>query len=1047
MVLGVCPTAAQDGGVAIEYGAVEFGSISASVPSETWVFEGFAADLISIRMNRAVGELDPYLILLGPDGQVLATDDNSGEQSPDAAITGLRLPANGTYTILAQSSQDTHGDYELYLDRDDTGMIYGDMSSGGPIDFDIPMIGGISTQNRSDRWTFEGLSGDVITVEMKRLSGTLNPYVLLLTPAGEVFLFDDDNGGDGNALLEEQRLPASGTYTIITQMSPSGTTAGDYELKLTRQAEGVTPTPGGGALVYGEVFTGGIWDENPRESWTFDGTAGELITITADAASGNLDPVIELIGPDGTMLLSDDNSGATPPNARISDYRLRQSGVYSIIVRRTTNVSTVGDYELLVERTETGIVNEPGGGELEYGDVVEGALWDDNPREAWTFEGTAGELITITANATSGNLDTHISLVAPDGTNLISDDNSGEISPNALISDYRLKQSGVYSVVVRRSPNAYDATLGDYELLVERTESGITNEPGEGELSSGDQVKGAIWDDNPADEFTFEGVPGDLVEISMERESGNLDSFLYLLGPDGETIKTDDNSGENNIDAMITIRLTQAGTYTIVATRPGNSSSVGDYKLALERTERGITNSEGGGSLAYDTTVEAAIWSENKSDEWMFSASPGDVLTIVMNRESGNLDPMLYLIGPDGFVSREDNDGGGDRNALIQNYTIQQKGTYTIRATCASSSSCVGDYELLVERTERGITNNAGGGSLSYGTPAEAAIWNENKSDEWTFDAALGEVVSISMNRLSGSLDPMLRLFGPGGDMVKIDDNSGAEGDDALIANYLIQESGQYVIVATYARASTGDYELLVERTQRGIVERTGGGPLPVGERVVSAIMASNPADVWTFEGQEGDSVLVQMVHTSGNLDPFLMVLRPDGARLASDDNNAGNNDAMIGPVVLPAAGTYQVIAQASLSNVNSMGNYALSVTVTQAVDGSVPISGGGEMLVGETVSGAISNTDPTDTYRVQITEPLLVAIKLVRADGNLNGFVELYDADGVLVASDDDTAGGLNPLIADLELEPGEYTIVARRPDSDTITEGLYELTIERLD
>jgi S1-C subfamily serine protease len=64
-----------------------------------YTFEGKAGQQIEIDMTSS--EVDPYLILLGPDGQDLAHDDDGGGGSNARLVTAL--PADGIYTVLANS--------------------------------------------------------------------------------------------------------------------------------------------------------------------------------------------------------------------------------------------------------------------------------------------------------------------------------------------------------------------------------------------------------------------------------------------------------------------------------------------------------------------------------------------------------------------------------------------------------------------------------------------------------------------------------------------------------------------------------------------------------------------------------------------------------------------------------------------------------------------------------------------------------------------------------------------------------------------------------
>ncbi|WP_424101985.1 tetratricopeptide repeat protein [Moorena producens] len=73
-------------------------------------FEGKAGEQITIELTSE--EFDPYLILIDPDGNRIAKDNNSGE-GKNARIT-VTLPTTGTYVIWANSyNQQETGNYTL----------------------------------------------------------------------------------------------------------------------------------------------------------------------------------------------------------------------------------------------------------------------------------------------------------------------------------------------------------------------------------------------------------------------------------------------------------------------------------------------------------------------------------------------------------------------------------------------------------------------------------------------------------------------------------------------------------------------------------------------------------------------------------------------------------------------------------------------------------------------------------------------------------------------------------------------------------------------
>jgi hypothetical protein len=101
------------------------------------------------------------------------------------------------------------------------------------------------------------------------------------------------------------------------------------------------------------------------------------------------------------------------------------------------------------------------------------------------------------------------------------------------------------------------------------------------------------------------------------------------------------------------------------------------------------------------------------ADRYSFLGSVGQQVTVSLT--SPSLDTYLYLLGPDGTVLAQDNDGGGATDARIPAaggfLTLPASGTYVIEAT-SSVANALGAYQLRLdsgpllltaENTERAI--------------------------------------------------------------------------------------------------------------------------------------------------------------------------------------------------------------------------------------------------------------------------------------------------------------------------------------------------------
>jgi WD40 repeat protein len=140
----------------------------------------------------------------------------------------------------------------------------------------------------------------------------------------------------------------------ISQVSAQGNSLLSYQLCLTRSNTPDEPLPDfcgellGQAvqLSYGDLLSGTL-AAGARDFWLFDGAEGDLVTIAMQAQSERLDPFLELVGPDGTLLIWDDDGG-TDFNSRITRYELPVSGRYAIVASGFGD--SEGDYLLTLRQ-------------------------------------------------------------------------------------------------------------------------------------------------------------------------------------------------------------------------------------------------------------------------------------------------------------------------------------------------------------------------------------------------------------------------------------------------------------------------------------------------------------------------------------------------------------------------------------------------------------------------------------------------------------------------------------------------------------------------
>jgi len=349
---------------------------------------------------------------------------------------------------------------------------------GGPLTFGQP-IEAVLPPGATHAYTFRSAGEDRISARMTAADPALDPVLVLFDPAGALIAFSDDVApGQRDAALIDVPLTAPGVYTLAAR-SYGNRGGGAYTLEASsRRAEAVAASA---PIAIGQTAAGEILAAGQVDRWLFEGAAGQVVSIAMDAAPGSaLDPLVELLRADGSLLAySDDDGGGR--NSLISGYTLPAGGPY-VIAARAWGHASLGAYTLrLVEGTLEPAPVSAGTptpspappedlppvsqtGRIAPGETVSGVL-PAGTMHVWTLATGRPLRIDVLLGGIDGTLDTLLEVVGPDGALLARDDDSGGgVSSRVTLT---LPAAGTYSLRVR----AYLAAgEGAYRLSVRQAE-------------------------------------------------------------------------------------------------------------------------------------------------------------------------------------------------------------------------------------------------------------------------------------------------------------------------------------------------------------------------------------------------------------------------------------------------------------------------------------------------------------------------------------------------------------------------------------------------
>ena len=449
------------------------GTFDAPEIQHVYTFNGRAGQYIGVGMERVSGTVDPLLHLYMPDGSELASDDNSGSNRA-ALLRNILLPEDGLYSLQVWG-RGFAGGYRLALTSSTDPLLVTPIFeptatatavieevllptiapavSGELLVNHVPVLGAVERRGDFDRYPIAVSQGQSITIGV-RPDGQFRAKVELFDPDGLLIAAATpaESAAGGDALIPALLAGQTGTYVAF--VTGEADSVGGYTISYgvgfahleTRR----------GTTTADQLYSGSIARRGMSESWSLDLNRSDVISVAATANSGPIDPVLEVIAPDGSLVAMDDNTGGNR-DAQIVSARAPVAGRYHISVT-SANATGQGTYTLvwrIVSRPPTptplpGMVLL-----LSYDDSVSA-----NAYGYYSFYAQAGTSVEVLVRAAAGSsLDAVAALLAPDGSVLAEgDDEDANINPRFTAT---LPVDGTYRVRV----NGY-LTSGAFTLNV-----------------------------------------------------------------------------------------------------------------------------------------------------------------------------------------------------------------------------------------------------------------------------------------------------------------------------------------------------------------------------------------------------------------------------------------------------------------------------------------------------------------------------------------------------------------------------------------------------
>jgi PKD repeat protein len=775
--------------VAIAYGDTVDGSIVAGVSAD-FTFEASAGDVFSAMVNA---EFDSYILLLDDAGNILMEDDDTGGDL-QGAILNFPLTQAGTYTLRVEGyNAFEQGSFSLSLEKEEAGAI----PATGTIAYGETVIGSL-TSAAPTSYSFTGSEDDTIFIQVE---ADFDTTLELYAPDGSLLAQDDDSAGRLNPLIQV-RLPASGEYRVdVNSFDPAS--EGTFEITLgldgseptvTPEAPVETPVPGANTGEVLETFEGDL-AAGEVATYTFSAQSGDIVTIRVHA---EFDSYLELSGPDGQIVISDDDSGGDF-NPLIENSTLPATGDYTLALSGFS-ADTSGAFQISVESGGTG-TNTTNPEETPVAPPTESVviLPDETLTQTMTdgvtnpivFNGSVGERVSIAAAPVdpSSQLDLYIELLQPNGDLLATDDDSAWLL-NPALPDIELPEDGTYTIQVR----SFDGNgSGDY--VVSLGPSGTHFAP------SGEVGQELVFENGSA---TLE-LPSGTVDglYSFTAEAGQILTLVSAAEDVAVALYGSANIAEEPLVVGGVYELFEAATYHLILSGSG----------AVEFTLGGVTAEVTPATpeapvvptvvdretVAVDVPIRGTL-NEAEIHNWRFTPLFTGDYTFVLHAEdaASGFDPYLTLLDDAGNILAEDDDSGGNFDAVLTSVPLTA-GQVTVIQVRGFAEQSGGAYLLAVVADTVEEPEALEGGTLSLDAPLTSALDLPSQQAEFDLTVTAEGLYTLS---IEGLKLPYIEIYDGAGTLL---------GRGAAVLRDQLLTPGDYRVVVFDRLNRTGEFTLTVQ--------------------------------------------------------------------------------------------------------------------------------------------------------------------------------------------------------------------------------------------
>ncbi len=373
--------------------------------------------------------------------------------------------------------------------------------------------------------------------------------------------------------------------------------------------------------------------------------------------------------------------------------------------------------------------------------------------------------------------------------------------------------------------------------------------------------------------------------------------------------------------------------------------------------------------ISYGQTLTGTISAAAEKDEFSFSGSSGQGITVRFVRTSGTLAAYAELYNPSGAKVSYTGTGSLD-------YKLNAAGTWKILIRDSGNTN-TGNYELTLQCTTAPINAAV----LSFGSSNAGTLSTPTDIDAFRLNVSANDMVTVRAVKtagLSGIFTPYIELYNTTG---------GKAGYTTTgILKKKATPGGNYSVFFTdNQRDGTGMYSFFTQRLNNP----AGADAVNFGQTVTGGVDPAESMRAYTFNASAGDVIYLtsaKLTQESGGFSPYVELYDAQGNSIAYA--STGRMEKKVN-----ATAQYSIVVSDQLMDGTGTFEYTL-----QRANNPANVTGAG---YGVTIEGELSGLSDIDVYRFNATANSNITVcsaVRVQTQGLFSPYFELYNSSGTRV-------------------------------------------------